>query len=66
MPEEVRQQQKIRLALALALALAIARGESITAWARQNEVSRHIPGGHSENGAIASSLKERTQPSRFL
>jgi hypothetical protein len=34
MQEEVRQQKKTRLAL------AIARGESITAWARQNEVPR--------------------------
>jgi hypothetical protein len=36
MPEEVSQQKKIRLALAL----AIARGEPITAWARQNQVPR--------------------------
>jgi hypothetical protein len=34
MPEEVPQQKKTRLAL------AIARGESVAAWARQNEVPR--------------------------
>jgi hypothetical protein len=34
MQEEVRQKKKT------GLALAIARGESITAWARQNEVPR--------------------------
>jgi hypothetical protein len=34
MPEEVPQHKKTRLAL------AIARGESVAAWARQNEVPR--------------------------
>jgi hypothetical protein len=34
LPEEVPQQKKTRLAL------AIARGESVAAWARQNDVPR--------------------------
>jgi hypothetical protein len=34
MPEDVRQKKKT------GLALAMARGESITAWARQNDVPR--------------------------